>query len=341
MKVMVTGGAGYLGSHVCLALAEAGYQAVLLDRLTDPQLTVLHQLSTLSPSTIVAERGDLIDTAWVCDMLDRHQPACVIHLAHGNGWPATPSHAQRHLSSNLLLLGSVLRAMEARNIHTLQIASSAEVYGASEQGAFVEGCPQRPLSYIGLYHHLIEGLLDEMRRSNAAWRIAVLRHFNPAGAHPSGLLGQRVPLLGQASLTTRLARACLLPDQPLAVCGHHHPTPDGFPVADLTHIQDVAEAHVAALDTLLDYDEGFTVNIGTGQGRSLFEVIAAFESANARQVPWQFGTQREVDVSHQVANCELAVQLLGWRARRCLSEICVDTLSWQRHLLEEQAPASR
>lgn len=339
MKVVVTGGAGYLGSHVSLALANAGYQAVLLDRFTD--VSVLDRLARLTPRTITAERGDLMETAWVADMLDRHQPACVVHLAHEHGTRDPSADPMLQFGGNLKLLGSVLQAMEETRIKTLQVASSAAVYGPWHQPTISESSERRPVTRRGLFHHLVENLLARIQARDPAWRIAVLRHFNPAGAHPSGLLGEQVRHMESSSLLAELARATVVPCEPLQVCARQHPSPDGSPVLDLTHIQDVAKAHVAALETLLDYDESFSVNIGTGRGHSALELIKAFDTANACKAPWQFAAQRTAEVSWQVANTELALQLMGWRASHTLSEMCVHAMRWQRSLRHEQESLRR
>jgi UDP-glucose 4-epimerase len=231
--------------------------------------------------------------------------------------------------------------MEARGIRTLQIASSAEVYGAAPQSVFSENLPRRPVSKAGMYHHLVENMLEALRHSNPSWRVAVLRHFNPSGAHPSGLLGQRGPFMGQPAVLTQLARASSSPVEPLQVCAHQHPTPDGSPVLDLTHVQDIAEAHVAALEAQLDYDEGFSVNVGTGQGHSVLDLIHAFEVGNACKVTWQFAPHRTSGTTRQVANTELALQLMGWRAQHTLTEVCVDAMRWHQTLLREREAVRR
>jgi UDP-glucose 4-epimerase len=328
MKVMVTGGAGYLGSHVCVALASAGYQPVIVDNFSRGSPAVLERLALLMDKAPTVERGDLLDTVWLRQMLQQHQPGCVMHLANYNGRLETMADRLRHLSTTLAMLASVLRAMEAQDIHTLQIASSAEVYGGSERALLSEFCTRRPQSSAGHVHHMVENLLQEMREVNPAWRMAVLRHFNPAGAHVSGLIGDTAHRYRRRKLLPCLVDACLAPNVSMAVRGWHCPSTDGSLVRDYTHIQDVAEAHVAALETQLDYGESFCANIGTGQGHSIFEVIDTFERVNRQTVPWHFADSRNGDLPRQVAQTELAKQLMAWRARRSLDDICTDAFRW-------------
>lgn len=330
MKVLVTGGAGYVGSHVCVALAQAGYQPVIADNFSGAPTQVVSRLGAIMDKAPILEHGDVFRTAWVHEVLQQHEPCCVIHLAHHAGSLDTVADRLHYLGTNLTLLASVLRAMEMSGLYTLQVASSAEVYEALGTERLTEHSARLPQASTGHAHQMVENLLQGVREMNPAWRMAVLRHFHPSGAHASGLIGP-LPLRRNPGLLNRMARASMGALASLEVFSHHPSTPDGTAVRDHTHVMDAARAHVAALDTLLDYDEGFTVNVGTGQGVSTLQVVNTFEKVNQRLVPWQPLKQPVVEVAHRVADPTLAHHLMGWRAHHSLEEICADTLRWHNN----------
>lgn len=327
MKVLVTGGAGYVGSHVCVALGEAGYQPVIVDDFSGAPAQVVERLAMIAHPRPILERGDVFNTSWLSQVLQRHQPCCVIHLAHFAGSQATVADRLHYLGNNLTLLASVLRAMESQDIMTLQVASSDAVYEAQGTRPLSEHASRQPQTSVGHAHLMIENLLEGVREVNSRWRMAVLRQFITSGAHASGLIGP-LPLRSNTSLINSLARASLGAMPSLTVYNRHPSTPDGSAVRDYTHVMDVARAHVAALDTLLDYDESFTVNVGSGRAASTLDTISTFEKINRRLVPWQTSSHSVEEVSYRVADTTLARHLMGWRARHTLEDICADTLRW-------------
>lgn len=330
MKVLVTGGAGYMGSHVCVALAQVGYQPVIADNFSGASAQVVSRLGSIMDRPPILEHGDVSRTAWVHEVLQQHEPCCVIHLAHNAGSLKTVADRLHYLGNNLTMLASVLRAMEMSGLYMLQVASSAEVYEAQGLECLMEHSPRLPQSSTGHAHLMIENLLEGVRETNPAWRIAVLRHFHPSGAHASGLIGP-LPLRGNPGLLDRMTWASMGALASLEVFSQHPATPDGTAVYDYTHVMDAARAHVAALDTLLDYDEGFTVNVGTGRGISVLQLVSAFERINRRLVPWQPLKGPAVEAAHRVADPALAHHLMGWQPRHSLEDICADTLRWHRN----------
>lgn len=327
MKVLVTGGAGYLGSHVCVALAEAGYQPVIADNFSAASTQVVSRLGMIMKRPPVLEHGDVFSTGWMLEVLRRHEPCCVVHLAHYASRLVTVADRLHYLGNNLTMLASVLRAMEMHGLHTLQVASSAEVYEPASTDRRTEHSARLPLSSMGQVHLMIENLLEGVRDLNPAWRMAVLRHFQPSGAHASGLIGP-LPMRYNPGLLDSMARASMGALAQLDVYCQHPNTPDGTAVRDYTHVMDTARAHAAALDALLDYDEGFTVNVGTGQAASVLQVVSTFEKVNRQLVPWHPLKRPLVEPAYQVADTSLAQHLIGWKARHSLEDICTDTLRW-------------
>jgi UDP-glucose 4-epimerase len=328
MNVLVTGGAGYIGAHVCVALCEAGYQPVILDSFDSTCPGVVERLTTLTGKAMVVERGDLLKIGLVLDVLQRHHPCAVIHLAHQSGELATVAERLHYLSYQLTMIASVLRAMEMHGVHTLQVASSAEVYQALEPGPLAEHSPLQPINHVGHTHMIIENLLEGVREVNPAWRMAVLRHFNIGGAHPSGLIGPS-RRAHKPGLLHSMARASLGSQPQLDVFDRHPCSPDGSAVHDIVHVCDVARAHVAALDAQLDFDEGFCINVGSGRATSTLELITTYEKTNQRLVPWRHSSSAAAAAAaYRVADIRLATQLLGWKPKYSLEDSCADTLRW-------------
>jgi UDP-glucose 4-epimerase len=221
--------------------------------------------------------------------------------------------------------------MELHGIHVLQVASSAEVYRASDLVPLAEHSPREPYDHAGHAHVMVEKLLEGMQEINPAWRVAVLRHFSIGGAHPSGLIGPS-RLTRYPGLLHGMARASLGMQAQLDVSTDHGGAPDGSTICDFIHVRDVARAHVAALDAQLDFDEGFRVNVGSGRATSVLEMLRTFEKVTRRLVPWRHVTHITPGATYRVADTRLITELLGWKPRHTLEELCSDTLRWHRHV---------
>lgn len=338
MKILLTGGAGYIGSHTVIALREAGFEPVILDNFSNSHPAVLERLERITGRAVVLERGDVLDTPWVEAVLRRHRPAGVVHFAGDKAVGESVAKPLKYFHNNIGGAVSLLRAMDAVYLGanaepglgapTLVFSSSATVYGDPVSVPITEDFA---LSHTNPYGHsklVIEEMLAALRASNPAWRVGVLRYFNPVGAHPSGLIGEDpsdipnnlMPYVTQVAVGQRAF---------LSVYGNDYPTADGTGVRDYIHVQDLAAGHVAALQALLEKGESFTVNLGTGRGHSVLEVVKAFEAASGRPVPFQFAPRRPGDVAQCYADPALAHQLLGWEAKRTLKEMCADAWRWQ------------
>ena len=338
MNILLTGGAGYIGSHTFIALREAGFEPVILDNFANSHPEVLNRLERITGHPVTLERGDVLDTAWVEAVLRRYQPAGVVHFAGDKAVGESVANPLKYFHNNIGGAVSLLRAMAA--VHaggsvpaapTLVFSSSATVYGDPASVPILEDFPRSHTNPYGHTKLVIEDMLSALRQGGAttpAWRIGVLRYFNPAGAHPSGLIGED-PADIPNNLMPYVTQVAVGQRPQVNVFGNDYATPDGTGVRDFIHVQDLAAGHVAALRSLLDRGESFTVNLGTGRGVSVLEVIRAVERASERAIPFAFAPRRAGDVAQCYADASLAKRLLGWEALRSLDEMCADAWRWQ------------
>jgi UDP-glucose 4-epimerase len=349
-KILLTGGAGYIGSHTALAVAEAGFEPILLDNFSNSHPAVVERLQAIRPGVaFTVERGDVLDGAWLEAVMRRHMPAGIVHFAGDKAVGESAANPLKYFHNNIGGAVSLLRVMErlqaeavaaqagARGqeasppMPALVFSSSATVYGDPASSPVAEDFP---LSHASPYAHtklVIEEMLAALVKASSAWRVGVLRYFNPVGAHPSGLIGEDpsgipnnlMPFVTQVAVGKR---------ERLSIFGNDYPTPDGTGVRDYIHVQDLARGHVAALSALLSGREdtrNFTVNLGTGLGCSVLDVVKAFEAASGRPIPYRFEARRAGDVAEYYANPALARRLLGWEAQHSLQDMCADAWRWQ------------
>lgn len=329
MNVLLTGGAGYIGSHTYLALVAAGFKAVILDDFSNSSPAVLARLQRLAGQPVLCERGSVADAALLQDMIQRHGIGAVIHFAGFKAVGESVAQPLKYYANNIGGLVSLLQAMEAAGCRALVFSSSATVYGDPVSVPISESFPTSHTNPYGHSKLVCENMLAALRVANPAWRVGVLRYFNPVGAHPSGLIGED-PAGPPNNLMPYVAQVAVGKRPYLNVYGNDYATPDGTGVRDYIHVQDLAQGHVAALQALRGKGESFTVNLGTGQGHSVLEVVRAFEQASGQTVPYQFAPRREGDVAQCYADASLAQRLLGWRATHSLADMCADAWRWQR-----------
>ena len=332
-QVLVTGGAGYIGSHTVVVLMEAGYRPVVVDNLSNSTIRVLDRIEAVTGTRPVFYQVDLRDRAALEAVFSEHPISDVIHFAGLKAVGESVAEPLRYYDNNLGGTVVLCGVMAARNVNRIIFSSSATVYGDPDTVPIAEWFPTAPSNPYGRTKLIIENLLKDLHRADPAWRVGILRYFNPAGAHESGLIGED-PAGIPDNLMPYICQVAVGRREELNVFGNDYPTTDGTGVRDFIHVMDLAEGHLAALRKLSapggPADQApWTVNLGTGRGLSVFEMVRAFEEASGRKIPFRITGRRPGDVAECFADPSLAEKLLGWRARRSLSDMCGDMWRWQ------------
>jgi UDP-glucose 4-epimerase len=330
MAILVTGGAGYIGSHTCVQLLAAGHELVVLDNLCNANPESLRRVERISGKAFSFIEGDIRDR----DCLDRifaaHQIEAVIHFAGlkavGESCEQPLHYYQNNVAGSLVLF----EAMAAARVKTLVFSSSATVYGDPASVPISEGFPTSATNPYGRSKLMIEEILGDLYVADPEWRIARLRYFNPIGAHASGLIGED-PNGIPNNLLPYIAQVAIGKLKQLSVFGGDYLTPDGTGVRDYIHVVDLAEGHLKALQALSVGGGMITCNLGTGQGYSVLEMIKAMEQASGRPVPYQIAERRPGDIAICYADPRSAEQQLGWSAQRDLQQMMIDAWHWQTH----------
>lgn len=328
--ILLTGGTGYIGSHTAVELIGAGYETILLDNLANSSPVVVDRIATITGTRPTFVEGDVCDRSFLDRVFASHPIDAVIHFAGLKAVGESVARPVDYYENNVGGTMTLLRAMEACGLRLIVFSSSATVYDASAPMPLTETSPLGPSNPYGHSKRMIERVLGDLARSDSRWRVLCLRYFNPVGAHVSGTIGEDprgtpnnlMPFVAQVAVGA-LAR--------LRVFGGDYPTPDGTGVRDYVHVMDLASGHVAALRRLFDEapPEHGVVNLGTGRGYSVLEVVRAFEAASRRSVPYDVVGRREGDAAVSCADVSLAATWLGWRATRGLDAMCADAWRWQ------------
>ncbi len=327
--ILVTGGTGFIGSHTGVALAAAGHDFVVLDNLGNSQRSVLDGLAALCGGRTPAfVEGDIRDGTLLDRVFAAHPIRAVIHFAALKAVGESVDQPLAYYENNITGTLSLLEAMKRAAVHTLVFSSSATVYGDPASVPIREDFPLAATNPYGWTKLMVEQILADLVRAEPHWRIARLRYFNPVGAHDSGLIGED-PAGIPNNLMPYIAQVATGQRPQLQVFGGDWPTVDGTGVRDYIHVMDLAEGHVAALAALEREPGLLTLNLGTGQGVSVLQMIAAFERASGRTVPYRIVDRRAGDIAACWADPELARQRLGWRTRRDLAAMCTDAWRWQ------------
>lgn len=327
-NVLLTGATGYIASHTWLALQEAGHDVVGIDDFSNSSPAVLERLQRLCGRAPVFERVDVCDEASLRQVFDVHDIDAVVHFAALKAVGESRQRPLDYYSTNIGGLLTLCRVMRDRGCRTLVFSSSATVYGEAPQQPVREDSPLSYTNPYGATKLFGESILRDLAAADESWAIACLRYFNPIGAHESGLIGED-PRGEPANLLPYIAQVAVGRRDRLRIFGNDYDTPDGTGVRDYIHVVDLAEGHVAALRRLAEQRRSLTVNLGTGIGYSVLDVVHAYERACGRSVPCEIVARRPGDVARCYADPTLARELLGWRARRDLDAMCADSWRWQ------------
>ena len=326
-KILLTGAAGYIASHTWLALQAAGHEVVGVDNFSNSSPVVLERLRELSGQAPVFEPVDVCTPA-LAGVFERHRPDAVVHFAAFKAVGESTSQPLAYYRNNIGGLVNVCETMQAHGCRRLVFSSSATVYGVPERLPLTEEAPVSAVNPYGATKLMGETILRDVGAADPQWQTACLRYFNPVGAHESGRIGED-PRGIPNNLMPYVAQVAVGRRARLQVFGDDYDTPDGTGVRDYIHVCDLAEGHVAALRRLLDAPGSLTVNLGTGRGYSVLELVRAYEQASGRPVPYDIVARRPGDVAACYADPSLAQALLGWRARHDLKRMCEDSWRWQ------------
>lgn len=326
--VLVTGGAGYIGSHACVSLISAGFAVVVLDNLCNASAEAVRRVEEISGAQVPLVRGDVRDAACLDALFTEHTIDAVMHFAGlkavGESVEKPLEYYDNNVNGTLVLLAAMQRAQVSRII----FSSSATVYGDPASVPIREDFPTSATNPYGRSKLMVEEILGDWDAAHPEWSIGRLRYFNPVGAHSSGRIGED-PQGWPNNLMPFVAQVAVGRRDKLSVFGGDYPTPDGTGVRDYIHVMDLAEGHVAALRFILEQPGLLTVNLGTGKGASVLDMVRAFERASGRDIPYEIVDRRAGDIAECWADPAMAQTLLGWQATRSLEEMCADTWRWQ------------
>jgi UDP-glucose 4-epimerase len=328
MKILVTGGMGYIGSHTCVELLNAGHQVVALDNLCNSQRSVKDRIERISGKPMLLVEADIRDRAALEAAFGAHQPDAVIHFAGLKAVGESVQQPLRYYDNNVSGSVVLFETMARFGVRTLVFSSSATVYGDPATVPIREDFPLSATNAYGRSKLMIEEILRDLALAEPSWRIALLRYFNPVGAHESGLIGEEpngipnnlLPYIAQVAGGLRAQ---------LAVYGADYPTVDGTGVRDYIHVVDLAQGHVKTLSKLATSEGVYTYNLGTGRGYSVLEMVRAFEQASGKPVPYQVVARRPGDIAACYADPSLAKAELDWTAQRAIAQMCADAWRYQ------------
>jgi UDP-glucose 4-epimerase len=328
MAILVTGGAGYIGSHTVAQLLASGQDVLVLDNLCNSKTAVMERITKITDKSPVFIEGDVRDAALLQKLFSRHTIDSVIHFAGLKSVAEGGVKPLLYYDNNVAGSVTLFEQMAKANVHSLVFSSSATVYGEPVFLPYTEAHPLSPMNVYGHTKLMVEQVLRDLANSNPAWRIALLRYFNPVGAHISGLIGEDpsgipnnlMPFVTQVAVGKR---------EKLSVFGDDYDTVDGTGVRDYIHVDDLASGHLAALDYLDKHTGILAVNLGTGRGTSVFELLHAFERACGKKIPYEVVPRRSGDLPEYYAQADYAKAVLGWQAKYDINRMCEDSWRWQ------------
>ena len=330
-SVLVTGGAGYIGTHILATFAARGQKCVCIDNYSNSSPRSIARVNALAPGFVDAVEMDIADVEGLRKLLRTQDIDSVIHLAGLKAVGESVRAPDRYRANNVVGTQRMLEALAQSRVRKFVFSSSATVYAPSDTMPLDESAPLSPQSPYGENKLEIERMLGELARRDPSWRVANLRYFNPVGAHPGGTIGED-PSGPPNNLMPYVCQVAAGRREKLSIFGNDYPTIDGTGVRDYIHVMDLAEGHVAALRALQQQADGsvLTVNLGTGRGCSVLELVETFERVNGVKVPREFARRRPGDIGECYADASLAKRVFGWEAQRGLDEMCRDAWNWQR-----------
>lgn len=329
MRILVTGGAGYIGSHTVVELLGQGHEVSVVDDYSNSDPVALDRVRQITGKEVAVDVVDLCDAPSLADAVAAARPEAVIHFAGLKSVGESVAEPARYYRNNIVGTLNLVDAMGAVGCFTVVFSSSATVYGVPESVPISEDAPTSATNPYGWTKLMIEQILADVAAADERWRVALLRYFNPAGAHPSGLIGED-PKGIPNNLMPFIAQVAIGKREHINVMGNEYPTDDGTGVRDYIHVDDLAAGHLAALDRLMAVGGRHVWNLGTGTGSSVLEVIAAYSQACGRELPYRIQPPRAGDVAASFADPSKAQAQLSWTATKTLLDMCADSWRWQQ-----------
>lgn len=328
MHVLVTGGAGYIGSHTCLELLESGHEVTVVDNLSNSSYESLRRVEALTGKSLTFVEGDLLDEACLEDLFASHTFHAVIHFAGLKAVGESVTMPVAYYRNNLTGTLNLIYAMERAGVKNIVFSSSATVYGDPETVPIDEESPRSATNPYGRSKLVVEEMLEDILHADNSWRVVLLRYFNPVGAHESGRIGED-PNGIPNNLMPYIAQVAVGKLKQLSVFGDDYPTPDGTGVRDFIHVVDLAKGHLCALKEAHEAPGLYVYNLGTGQGYSVLDMVRAFEKTSQRPVPYVVAPRRSGDIAMCYASPKKALEEIGWSAEKGVDAMCRDTWRWQ------------
>ena len=329
MKILVTGGAGYIGSHTCVDLLEAGYDVVVVDNLSNSSEEALRRVEQIAKRPVTFYKADILDREAIRAILEKENVDAVIHFAGLKAVGESVEKPLEYYTTNIAGTLVLLEEMKKANVKNIIFSSSATVYGSPAEMPITEACPKGTCTNpYGWSKWMIEQMLMDVYTADPSWNVMLLRYFNPIGAHASGLIGED-PKGIPNNLLPYVAQVAIGKLKEVGVFGNDYDTPDGTGVRDYIHVVDLANGHVKALEQIKKNAGLKVYNLGTGRGYSVLDVIHAFEKACGHETPYPIKPRRAGDIAMCYAQCDLAKDELGWQAQYDLDEMCASSWKWQ------------
>ena len=329
-KILVTGGAGYIGSHTCIELAASGFEYIIIDNLINSKPEVINRLNKITGKRVEFLNVDICDEIQLSALFKEHQFYSVIHFAGLKAVGESCEYPLRYYENNISGTLTLLKTMHNHNVKRIIFSSSATVYGDPASTPITEDFPTSTTNPYGYSKLAIENMIKDLCRSDDQWRATMLRYFNPVGAHASGLIGED-PNGIPNNLLPYITQVAVGKLSELRVFGNDYPTTDGTGVRDYIHVVDLAKGHIKALENMLNNPEdNYQVfNLGTGKGYSVLEIVTAFESASGQKIPYKICDRRAGDIAECFANPSLAKKVLDWETEYELENMMIDSWRWQ------------
>ena len=332
-KILLTGGAGYIGSHTLIQLLEKGHDVLVLDNLSNSKLETLDRVKSITKKNFEFIKGDIRDRDILKKIFKYQSIKSVIHFAGLKAVGEAEKFPIKYYENNVLGSLNLFHEMELAEVKTIVFSSSATVYGKHTKNKYDEDTPTRPINVYGRTKHIVENILRDIKKSDDNWSIGLLRYFNPVGAHASGIIGEN-PKEKPNNLLPYISQVAAGLREKLFIFGNDYPTSDGTGRRDYIHIEDLSSAHIKTLYLIQNTkNKLFTLNLGTGKSHSVFEMINQFEEVSGKEIPFQVVDRRPGDLAEFYADASKAEKLLDWKANRSVKEMCEDTWRWQKNNL--------